>query len=117
MMESGLLSSFTFNKTSGIFMVKEPGIYFMYAQIFFTSRHERSGFHIKKNGSNVGQCMTTTHSPGSDVKRNTCFTALILHLQEQDSLLITEVDGSKYRDTSFKDSHSYFGLIQLKSTQ
>uniref|UniRef100_A0A1B6J6W8 THD domain-containing protein n=2 Tax=Homalodisca TaxID=139475 RepID=A0A1B6J6W8_9HEMI len=116
MTESGMLSSFTFNRTNGIFMVKEPGIYFMYAQIFFTARHERSGFYIKKNGDNVAQCMTTSHTSGSDVKRNTCFTAAIIHLHEHDKLSIREVDGSRFRDTSFKDSHSFFGLIQLKST-
>ncbi|KAG8321576.1 hypothetical protein J6590_044407 [Homalodisca vitripennis] len=116
MTESGMLSSFAFNRTNGIFMVREPGIYFMYAQIFFTARHERSGFYIKKNGDNVAQCMTTSHTSGSDVKRNTCFTAAIIHLHEHDKLSIREVDGSRFRDTSFKDSHSFFGLIQLKST-
>ncbi|KAG8290420.1 hypothetical protein J6590_081694 [Homalodisca vitripennis] len=85
-------------------------------EIFFTARHECSGFYIKKNGDNVAQCMTTSHTSGSDVKRNTCFTAAIIHLHEHDKLSIREVDGSRFRDTSFKDSHSFFGLIQLKST-
>ncbi|XP_054268807.1 protein eiger [Macrosteles quadrilineatus] len=91
--------------------IQKSGVYFVYAQIFYSATHNHCGFHINHNDHEVAQCTTSTAGPG--LKRNTCFTALVLRLERQDLLWVKEVEG--HRNTSFRHSHSYFGLIMLGS--
>jgi len=98
--------------SNGKLSIQMPGIYLVYAQIYYVATHEKCGFHIKHNGDEVAQCMIM--SAGRAVKRNTCYTSVTLHLHKQDLLWISEVEG--FRNTSFKSSHSFFGLIQLRPT-
>lgn len=81
-------------------------------QIYYASSHDRCGFHLRQNETEVAQCMTTTIGRHVE-KRNTCFTAIVLYLNQFDRIWIKEVEGN--RNTSFKSFHSFFGLLNLKS--
>uniref|UniRef100_A0A4P6D6Y5 Putative tumor necrosis factor triatoma dimidiata n=1 Tax=Rhodnius prolixus TaxID=13249 RepID=A0A4P6D6Y5_RHOPR len=94
-------------------IVKQPGIYYLYAQIFYANSHDRSGFRVFVNHRPVFQCTTTTRNcHGSNhMKWNSCFTGGLVKLQEYDNITLREIEGDRY--TVFEKTKSFFGLFRV----
>uniref|UniRef100_A0A224XMJ4 Putative conserved secreted protein n=1 Tax=Panstrongylus lignarius TaxID=156445 RepID=A0A224XMJ4_9HEMI len=94
-------------------IVKEPGIYFFYAQIFYANSHDRSGFRVFVNHRPVFQCTTTTRNcHGSNhMKWNSCFTGGLIKLAKYDNITLREIEGDRY--TVFEKTKSFFGLFRV----
>uniref|UniRef100_A0A1B6E0S1 THD domain-containing protein n=1 Tax=Clastoptera arizonana TaxID=38151 RepID=A0A1B6E0S1_9HEMI len=100
-----------FRLNDGIVTVQKSGLYLIYAQILYAEVKDFSGFQLYHNESLVAQCMITAPSFNGTLKRNTCFTSILLPLQPFDTLMLKEIEGTRY--TIFHPTKSFFGLVKL----
>ncbi|KAL1123228.1 hypothetical protein AAG570_002315 [Ranatra chinensis] len=95
----------------GYVTIEEPGVYYVYAQLFFASQQDVSGYQIFKNGEIAFQCTVT--SSGSHLKRNTCYTGGLLNLTTGDRLSVQEVTTYSERLMRFEKGMSFFGMFKV----
>ncbi|XP_018578100.1 protein eiger [Anoplophora glabripennis] len=107
---SGMDSYFTMDE--GILTIKDSGIYFIYAQIYYLDEHDVTGFRVYKNRNTVLlQCTSTVHSRERALIGNTCYTAGAEYLSEGDTITLSDVSTGRY--SLFEPGKSFFGLIKL----
>ncbi|XP_014283620.1 uncharacterized protein egr [Halyomorpha halys] len=116
---SGIDVRSTFKMKDGeVSLLKSPGIYYFYSQIFYADNHDISGYRVYVNGEPVFQCMITNlhHEdwiPGRiTYKKNSCYTGGLLYLDVGDHVSIKEIDNLE-RYSMFKPYKSYFGLFKV----
>ncbi|KAL1464683.1 hypothetical protein WDU94_004307 [Cyamophila willieti] len=105
-----------FKLENGHLKVKQGGLYFVYAQIFYSTKEDTSGFNIYVNDNVVMRCITTGVSTDqmSGVHAsapNSCYTAGLVKIQPDDNLSIKEMQGERF--TVFEPTRSFFGLFKL----
>ncbi|XP_044257428.1 protein eiger [Tribolium madens] len=101
-----------FSFSDGLLTVKEPGLYFIYAQIFYYDIHDTNGFRVYRNeNETLLQCTTMTHSSERVMKGNTCFTAAANYLNENDKISLVDLSEARY--SLFEPGKSFFGVIKL----
>lgn len=111
---TGMTSHFTVQ--DGRIRISKPGLYLVYAQIYYADHHDINGFRIYQNDNIVAQCTTMTYSLVDNqrvMKRNTCFTSVLIYTQASDTISLREVEGERY--TIFEPTKSFFGLVRLNS--
>lgn len=119
---------------NGVLTVKNAGLYYIYAQVSFPfeidfkseSRyhghlpthqihylddHDINGFIVQVNTQPLLQCTTMTETYGSTSKSNSCFTAGIHYLREEDRIMIKDIETNRY--SIFKPEKSFFGLMKV----
>ncbi|RZC32016.1 uncharacterized protein BDFB_000052 [Asbolus verrucosus] len=78
--------------------------------IFYLDAHNLNGYRVHKNEKQtLLQC--TTYSTGSDTKSNTCYTAAVEYLEENDRLSVADISDARY--SLFEPGKSFFGVIKL----
>ncbi|EFA11405.1 protein eiger [Tribolium castaneum] len=98
--------------SDGLLTVKEPGLYFIYAQIFYYDIHDTNGFRVYRNeNETLLQCTTMTHSSERVMKGNTCFTAAASYLNENDKISLVDLSEARY--SLFEPGKSFFGVVKL----
>ncbi|XP_055380004.1 protein eiger [Condylostylus longicornis] len=104
--QQGLLPSVQ----NGIVTVQVPGIYYIYAQIFYHNNKERNGYWIYHNGKPFIQCSLTIPNDNIE-KANTCYTSGVIYLIKGDTIHLKDM----YKDHSaiLGTSKSFFGLVRL----
>ncbi|GFG39251.1 hypothetical protein Cfor_00727, partial [Coptotermes formosanus] len=103
-----------FQLHEGIVTVKDSGIYYLYAQIYYVDEHDVNGFRVYLNDTPVLHCTTmTVHSSGEQkrAKSNTCHTSAAVYIATGDKISVRDVDGLRY--SLFEPAKSFFGLIKL----
>ncbi|CAH0562406.1 unnamed protein product [Brassicogethes aeneus] len=96
----------------GELTIKESGLYFIYAQIYYLDEHDTNGFRVYKNeDETVLQCTTSTHTQERTLKGNTCYTAGADYLSENDVISLSDLSDGRY--SLFEPGKSFFGLIKL----
>ncbi|KAJ3622776.1 hypothetical protein MTP99_019056 [Tenebrio molitor] len=101
-----------FSLSNGALTMKESGLYFIYAQIYYYDEHDINGFLVYKNNNDILlQCTTMTHSVQNVTKGNTCFTAAAEYLNENDQIHLEDL--SQGRGSIFEPGKSFFGVIKL----
>ncbi|XP_063928607.1 protein eiger [Zophobas morio] len=101
-----------FSLSDGILTIKESGLYFIYAQIYYYDEHDINGFRVYRNeNETLLQCTTTTHSVERVMKGNTCFTAAAEYLNENDRISLGDLSESRL--SLFEPGKSFFGVIKL----
>ncbi|XP_014256136.1 protein eiger [Cimex lectularius] len=90
-----------------------PGLYYVYAQVFYADPHDTTGFRIYVNDEVVMQCTITAHGVhrSGEAKRNSCYTGGLVKLNVDDKISIKEVEGTRY--TIFEHTKSFFGLFRV----
>lgn len=110
------LSEQNFNLEQGRLRVKKSGLFFVYAQIYYSTKEDTSGFNILLNENITMRCITTgvsteqmtgTHTTAP----NSCFSAKLMRIQQNDTLSIKETQGERF--TIFEPSRSFFGMYRL----
>ncbi|KAJ8980581.1 hypothetical protein NQ317_018708 [Molorchus minor] len=100
-----------FTMDEGVLTIKEPGIYFIYAQIYYLDEHDTIGFRVHKNRDTILQCTITAHSAERRLKGNTCYTAGMEYLSEGDTVSLADVTNGRY--SLFEPGKSFFGLVKF----
>ncbi|XP_025837416.1 protein eiger [Agrilus planipennis] len=100
-----------FDFMNGYLKIKENGLYFVYAQIYYLDEHDTNGFHVHKNRDAILQCTVMTHTVSTVTKGNTCYTAGVEYLREGDEISIRDVGSHRY--SLFEPGKSFFGVIKL----
>lgn len=106
----------SFKLENGHLKVKELGLYFVYAQIYYSSKEDTSGFNVFLNDNVMMRCITTgvtseqleaVHATAP----NSCYTARLMHISPGDTLSIKETQGERF--TIFESTRSFFGLFKV----
>ncbi|KDR21454.1 Ectodysplasin-A [Zootermopsis nevadensis] len=103
-----------FQLQEGTVTVRDSGIYYIYAQIYYVDEHDVNGFRVYKNDRPVLHCTTmTVHSSAEHrrAKSNTCHTSAAVYLAPGDKISVRDVDGMRY--SLFEPAKSFFGLIKF----
>uniref|UniRef100_A0A8D9AKR9 Protein eiger n=1 Tax=Cacopsylla melanoneura TaxID=428564 RepID=A0A8D9AKR9_9HEMI len=105
-----------FKLENGHLKVKQGGLYFVYAQIFYSTKEDTSGFNVYVNDNVVMRCITTGVSTDQiggvhSTAPNSCYTAGLVRIQPNDNLSIKEMQGERF--TVFEPTRSFFGLFKL----
>lgn len=111
---TGMTSHFPMQ--DGRIRITKPGLYLVYAQIYYADHHDINGFRVYQNDNIVAQCTTMTYSLVDServMKRNTCFTSVLVYTQASDTISLREVEGERY--TIFEPTKSFFGLVRINS--
>ncbi|KAJ9592172.1 hypothetical protein L9F63_001288, partial [Diploptera punctata] len=107
-----------FVMNDGEVTVRDSGIYFIYAQIYYVDEHDVNGFRVYVNNNAILHCTTmTVHLPGEHrrPKSNTCHTSSATYLSERDKVSVRDVNGLRY--SLFEPAKSFFGLIKLSDAK
>lgn len=99
-----------FRLSDGTLTVRESGIYFVYAQVYYLDDHDVNGFRVLVNDSPVLQCTVMSHG-GPVPKSNTCFTGGLVDLQSGDSIVLRDLAAMRY--SIFDQGKSFFGLFRV----
>ncbi|ODN01895.1 Ectodysplasin-A [Orchesella cincta] len=102
--------NFVLNK-NGVLTVKKSGLYYVYAQIHYLDEHDINGYIVQVNTTPFLQCTTMTETNNAGSKSNSCFTAGITHLKENDRLIVKDIEANRY--SIFKPEKSFFGLMKI----
>ncbi|XP_071441279.1 protein eiger [Hetaerina americana] len=97
-------------ENDGTLSIRESGIYFVYAQVYYLDDHDINGFLVLVNETPVLQCTTMTHG-GVGTKANTCFTGGMVELHAGDTVLLRDVEALRY--SIFEPEKSFFGLFRV----
>ncbi|KAI5754396.1 hypothetical protein M8J77_008264 [Diaphorina citri] len=98
-------------RADGTLQVKQPGLYFVYAQIFYTNNSTQedvsiiSGFDILLNGTPTMKCVSTGLPPRS------CYTGGLVSMVGNDELSVNEVILGRW--TVFEPTRSFFGAFKI----
>lgn len=117
----------------GVVTVREPGLYYIYAQvgkslpdsftfanlpklqIYYKDEHDTNGFVIEHNTNSIMQCSTMTHTTHRISKSNTCHTSGIAFLRADDTLKVADLGHERL--VIFEPGKSFFGLIKIANMQ
>ncbi|XP_066256787.1 uncharacterized protein egr [Euwallacea similis] len=106
---SGMMTHFEFDR--GYLTIKEPGMYFVYAQIYYLDEHDSNGYRVLINNDMILQCTVQMHSGVGIQKGNTCYTAGVEYIAENDRISLEDIFGNHY--TVFEQGRSFFGVVKL----
>ncbi|XP_066138757.1 uncharacterized protein egr [Euwallacea fornicatus] len=106
---SGMMTHFEFD--NGYLTIKEPGMYFVYAQIYYLDEHDSNGYRVFINNNAILQCTVQIHSGVGVQKGNTCYTAGVEYIGENDRISLEDIFGNHY--TVFEQGRSFFGVVKL----
>ncbi|XP_044765812.1 uncharacterized protein LOC123322048 [Coccinella septempunctata] len=101
----------SFHLKNGVVTVKESGLYFIYAQIYYLDEHDSNGYIVHRNSENIFQCKVTAPSFERLLKGNTCYTGGVVFLEANDKISIDDISDGRY--TLFVPGYSFFGMIKL----
>ncbi|XP_046811034.1 protein eiger isoform X1 [Lucilia cuprina] len=101
-----------FKVENGVITVRQPGLYFVYAQICYRNNYPQNGFSIFHREKPFLQCLQNTFSNNVPLI-NTCHTSGLINLENDDQLHIRDFYSSRNTYLSPKSERSFFGLIKI----
>ena len=97
--------------SEGSVVVKQAGVYYVYAQINYLDEHDVNAFQVMVNNDPYLLCTTMTHTGHSVSKANTCYTGGVVFLESDDKISVRDLETG--RKSVIRAAHTFFGLIQL----
>lgn len=89
-------------------VIRDPGLYYIYAQVTYDNVHSMNGFKVIIDGEKHMSC--TVHAQGENT--NTCFTAAISEIENPDTKLhVEDVDHS--RNHIMSPEKTFFGVFKI----
>ncbi|XP_022196794.2 protein eiger [Nilaparvata lugens] len=107
-------SSSALNMREGKLTVNNAGLYFVYAQVFYSNAHDVNSFRIIHNEQSIMQCTTYTNHNTNSAPRYSCFTGALAYLAEGDHLYVRDIE--ERRHTLFERTKTFFGLFKVGNT-
>ncbi|XP_065368540.1 protein eiger isoform X2 [Calliphora vicina] len=101
-----------FDVEKGVITVREPGLYYVYAQICYNNDHPKNGFAIFHGNKGFLQCLQSS-PPSIATLINTCHTSGLILLRQNERLHIRDFHSDRSTYLSEKSDRSYFGLIKI----
>ncbi|KAM7345843.1 TNF superfamily member 12 eiger isoform 2-T5 [Cochliomyia hominivorax] len=101
-----------FHVDHGVVTVREPGLYYVYAQICYNNNYPKNGFTIFHGEKEFLQCLLNTHNSNISLI-NTCHTSGLIYLRHNEHIHIRDFHSNRLTYLSDKSDRSYFGLIKI----
>uniref|UniRef100_A0A182QXB4 THD domain-containing protein n=1 Tax=Anopheles farauti TaxID=69004 RepID=A0A182QXB4_9DIPT len=102
------IASRTFSFDGEELTIREPGLYYVYAQVTYDNVHGMNGFKVMVGGQKHISC--TVHAQGENT--NACFTAGITEIANPDTrLYIEDIDHS--RNHIMYSEKTFFGVFKI----
>ncbi|CAG0889555.1 unnamed protein product [Darwinula stevensoni] len=115
--ESNLRVQFNSEKTA--IRLEEPGVYFIYAQLYYLNYEGSNGFELYYRSDNINAkpailstCSVSTARTGSS-----CFTATVKALSKDDQAGVYIQQREASRNIDLNPGKSYLGIIRLGDKQ
>lgn len=102
------IDSKTFRFEDDYLIVKEPGLYYIYAQITYDNQHDTNGFKVLVRDQVHLSC--TVHSRGANT--NTCFTAGLVKVEYTETRIHVE-DVDPHRHHVMYPEKTFFGAFKV----
>lgn len=101
---------------NGEIKVHTPGLYFVYAQIFYSDRSDVNGYEVLLNRHAVLQCITSTISLRNVTsKSNTCYTGGVIKCDAGDKISVRTVDPDIR--VMLEATRSFVGMFKIGDFQ
>uniref|UniRef100_A0A182IQQ5 THD domain-containing protein n=1 Tax=Anopheles atroparvus TaxID=41427 RepID=A0A182IQQ5_ANOAO len=105
---SHAIESNVFRLENDALIVREPGLYYVYAQVMYDNKGEKNGFNVKIKDQIHLSCTVHTNSGYT----NTCFTAGLAKIDEADtSIVIYDIENS--RPHVMLPEKTFFGAFKV----
>lgn len=85
--------------------------FILFSQIHYLDEHDINGYVVQVNTTPFLQCTTMTETQHAGSKSNSCFTAGITQLKENDRILVKDIETNRY--SIFRPEKSFFGLMKI----
>lgn len=90
----------------GTVTVKEPGLYYIYAQVLYNNGRYGTGYQIMVDGIPVMECTLAPLEP-----TNSCHTSGVSYLPRNAAVVIRDLE--RYMTPVIREEASFFGLVKL----
>uniref|UniRef100_A0A182N7J0 THD domain-containing protein n=1 Tax=Anopheles dirus TaxID=7168 RepID=A0A182N7J0_9DIPT len=102
------IASRTFSFDGEELTIREPGLYYVYAQVTYDNVHSMNGFKVMVGGQKHISC--TVHAQGENT--NACFTAGIAEIASPDTRIhVEDIDHS--RNHIMYSEKTFFGVFKI----
>lgn len=101
-----------FHVEHGVVTVREPGLYYVYAQICYNSSFAQNGFAIFHGDKSFLQCVVHNINHGETLI-NTCHTSGLIYLHRNEHIHIRDFHKERVTYLREKSDRSYFGIIKI----
>ncbi|KAH8306905.1 hypothetical protein KR044_000534 [Drosophila immigrans] len=101
-----------FTVDSGVLIVQEPGLYYVYAQICYNNSYDENGYIIFHEHTPFLQCLNTvpTNMPQ---KVHTCHTSGLIQLERNEKIHLRDIHRQHKAILKESNNRSYFGIIKI----
>lgn len=89
--------------------VLKPGLYFVYAQIYYSDKHDINGYYVMKNEEKILGCTSTRHQDTQS--SDSCYTGGLIYFNSNDNLSIKGLDSERF--IILDPVKSFFGLFRI----
>ncbi|KAL4131623.1 hypothetical protein QTP88_008912 [Uroleucon formosanum] len=89
--------------------VLKPGLYFVYAQIYYSDKHDINGYYVMKNDEKILGCTSTRHQDTQS--SDSCYTGGLIYFSSKDNLSIRGLDSDRF--IILDPVRSFFGLFRV----
>ncbi|XP_025201888.1 protein eiger [Melanaphis sacchari] len=107
--EMNLNSANYLTMKNGKVEVLKPGLYFVYAQIYYSDKHDINGYYVMKNDVKVLGCTSTRHQDTQS--SDSCYTGGLIYFNSKDNLSIRGLDSERF--IILDPVKSFFGLFKI----
>lgn len=101
-----------FHVESGVLTIREPGLYYVYAQVCYNNTHDHNGFVIFHGQRPFLQCLQTVPTNIS-LKIHTCHTSGLIFLKTYEKLHLRDFHSDRNAVLKESNNRSYFGLMRI----
>ncbi|XP_075169266.1 TNF superfamily member 12 eiger isoform X2 [Haematobia irritans] len=109
--ERDSLDSF-FHIENGALIVREPGLYYVYAQVCYNNHYSQNGFIIFHGHKPFLQCLSHINTNNNSFI-NTCHTSGLIYLKRDEHIHIRDFHADRKSHLEDGNNRSYFGLIKI----
>ncbi|XP_060849582.1 protein eiger [Rhopalosiphum padi] len=89
--------------------ILKPGLYFVYAQIYYSDKHDINGYYVMKNEEKVLGCTSTRYQDTQS--SDSCYTGGLIYFNANDNLSIRGLDSERF--IILDPVKSFFGLFRI----
>ncbi|XP_050422944.1 protein eiger [Adelges cooleyi] len=97
-----------FQMKNGKIEILKSGLYYIYAQVYYSDQHDINGYYIMKNDDKALGCTTTRHR---ETQSDSCYTGGLTYLNTKDIVSIKGIDSERY--IILDPYRSFFGLFKI----
>ncbi|XP_014256141.1 uncharacterized protein LOC106670378 isoform X2 [Cimex lectularius] len=100
----------------GSAVVPETGLYFVYAQVYYSNAAKPNSFSIKLlDFANQERVIATCVNPPASVGESTCYTATVQYIRKGTKVQLWQRETDRY--VLFRRGQTFFGIVLLRPTE